>query len=347
MGIPIKEGLNIVKEIQQTHPHINFENFNYLIATDAVVERILHLFKKDANVLLVGDPGTGKTSICNKIKGNYIINIASMGKNELAEVIGTKHKYTHLIEPPFCITLDSAEGFNWTHYRYILRLIKGSRVPIIVVSSSLSAIPASIKKVCMIVKVEPLSLKDIKLLVSVKFPEFTGDIAKIWRLSGKNMNIFINNIIYNHISDTIITETYSLKTITEHILTNPDRDLVFKMLHNTEKRWDFIISWLRENILIHCNKQDTAYYLGKLAWIDANKYRTSNEYIMSIIAYGINPLLKQGSIWARFPDLFYRKKKKVEVGAVKEKITYSKKVEKVKEKSKQKTFDEIFDVFNL
>jgi len=275
-----------------------------------------------------------------------------MGKNELSEVVGEVHKANFLGQLYDVITLDGADQFRWKYYKYVEKILKESRLSVIVVSSSIDRIPPSIRRKCVTIKVEPPCIEDVKQFVNIKFPDFKGNIEEIWNLSNNNMNVFINNIMYNNISNIVVEKEYTLKELTTLILSEPNRRFVFKALHSCDKPWWWIIGWLRENIPLFYSKEDVIYYFDLLAWIDKNKFKTARmaEYIFSILAFGIDPVHPRlrKKLWVRFPDIIKKPPKKSVETVKKERVVHlPKKYTKSKKEMKQTKINDIFSKFGL
>jgi len=306
-GVSLQEGMNILSDLQQKYPFITVENFNYLIGQDSTLARMKTLISKSQHILLVGSQGSGKTNLAKKLtKCHIYIDMTKLNGSKLKERIGTSH-ITDFEVPYDIIILDNAHNFDWKSYRTVNKFLTESIRPFILITSEISKIPSSVRTKVFAVNTERLNKNSVLEFARMKFPEIPDERAlTIWNSCHNNMELFITNLIYNHLSERIIVEKLKVSQAVNLILKEKDRNYVFKALHNLREPWFWIIGWLRHNFPKIYRGQKLIYWLEVVSWLDIHKFKTSKEYIFSVMAYLIEPTTRK--FWASFPDLIGSKK---------------------------------------
>jgi hypothetical protein len=204
--------------------------------------------------------------------------------------------------------LDGLEDFDFRRKNDIVKILDFGK-PIIISYKvpSDKKIPKAFSKLfdSLDISVQP---KDIREYLKEIYPEYKGNVDKIYRKCGGDVDLVLNNIMNSELSDVIINKTYTTKEIATLILNSEDREKVFKSLHFTDQPWWFVITWLRQATPYAYPKRAMSVY-SVLEFVDEHKFNLSSDYLMSALAYGIKP--SKTLFIPHFPRLY--KKKKIEV----------------------------------
>lgn len=205
------------------------------------------------------------------------------------------------------IYLDGLENFDFRKQNDILKILNfGKTVILSYRVPSDKKIPKKFSKNFDTIDIR-VDTKDIKEYLKENYPNYRGNIDKVYRKCDGDINLILNNIMNSELSDIIINKTYSIKEVAVLILNSSDREKVFKSLHFTDQPWWFVITWLRQAVPYAYPKKAMSVY-SVLEFVDKNKFNLNSDYLMSALAYGIEPAMSL--FIPHFPRLY--KKKKIE-----------------------------------
>jgi hypothetical protein len=229
------------------------------------------------------------------------------------------------------IFLDNLQDFDFRKKNKVFKLFDLKK-PIIIsyVIPNNKKIPKDFSKRFKIIDLTVKS-EDIKDWLDKNYPDFKGNIDKIYKKCNKDINLTLNNILNSELSDDIITREFTINNLATAILNSEDRNFVYTMMHYLDMPYFFVISWIRQMAPI-AYKENLMDVLRTLEFVDLNKFKLDREFIMSILAYRIPKADRV--IMPHFPRLTPKIKKKEKK---EEKIKVKK--GKIKKKIKQKGFE--------